>query len=235
MKKKNAEWRRLLAYLYCLCALVVYYLGYHSNFSPIRDTYGLSNGRIDKVVFYDFFGMVDYCYIKLINGLFYYLGEKVSVITGFHIACGFLSFLFLFFAFKKFHRPYLTYTIPSLFVAVPFLICDMIDYDGFILLAFAICFLFYLVVLVILAITKIDMKPQSEETHFETLTERELKESQKPKTIVNDKGETIKLLANPLPGPKKHVKKTLDYDLDVSDDKMFYDVDREDFGDYELK
>ena len=69
----------------------------------------------------------------------------------------------------------------------------------------------------------------------ETLSERELRQSQEPKTIVNDKGETITLLANPLPLPKKHVKKTLDYDFDVPENQMFYDREGFDYEDYDIR
>ena len=69
----------------------------------------------------------------------------------------------------------------------------------------------------------------------ETLSERERRQSQEPRTNVNDKGETITLLANPLPGPKKHVPRTLDYDLDVPESQMFYDRDGFDFDDYDIR
>ena len=47
----------------------------------------------------------------------------------------------------------------------------------------------------------------------------------------------IKLLDNPLPGPKKHVSKTLDYDLkdvDLVDVSMEYDVEISDDDDFDI-
>lgn len=35
----------------------------------------------------------------------------------------------------------------------------------------------------------------------------------------------IKFIENPLPGPKPHVKKQMNYDYEVPEDKMHYDIE----------
>lgn len=45
----------------------------------------------------------------------------------------------------------------------------------------------------------------------------------------------VKLIHNPLPGPKPHVKRNLSYEYDVPADKMHYDIENPDkmYYDYE--
>ena len=115
-----------------------------------------------------------------------------------------------------------------------FLMAQFMNYDGWVLVAFFICLLFYLVICLFFVVFKLDYGPEVSLMR-ETLSERERRQSQEPKTIVNDKGETITLLANPLPGPKKHVKRTLDYDFEVPESQMFYDRDGFAYDDYDVR
>lgn len=45
----------------------------------------------------------------------------------------------------------------------------------------------------------------------------------------------IRFIQNPLPGPKKHVPRQLEYDIDVPDDQLFYDIDVLDTDDFDLE
>ncbi len=36
----------------------------------------------------------------------------------------------------------------------------------------------------------------------------------------------IKFIENPLPGPKPHVKKEMNYDYEVAADKMYFDIEK---------
>lgn len=231
MKKGNAK-KKLILITYFLAVFVVCAAGYGSLFSPLRDTYGLSEGIIALPVFHDFFGMIDYCYISLVNNLYLYLGEKVAVIIGLHVVLTYISFLFMFHAIKRFYKPVLTYVVPFLVVLLPFFVAQMLSYDAFVLLLLFATVLFYLIVRIIFVIAHLDYNPENVSLMTESLSERELRESRKPKTIINDKGETIQLLANPLPGPKKHVKRTMDYDYQIPPGKMFYDIDGESVKDW---
>ena len=145
------------------------------------------------------------------------------VITGLHIGLGFVSFLFLFFAVRHMKSSVYRYGIPLLYVLSSFLWIPYLPEDGWILIAVAATLLFLVLINLFFALFRSRLE-KPEPTVTETLAQREKRERQAPKTIVNEKGETIRLLANPLPGPKKHVKKTLDYDLDVPEDLMHYDV-----------
>lgn len=46
--------------------------------------------------------------------------------------------------------------------------------------------------------------------------------------------EKPRFIENPLPLPKKHVKKTLGYGKEVPDDKMFFDIDTSDLDDFDI-
>lgn len=45
------------------------------------------------------------------------------------------------------------------------------------------------------------------------------------RSLQTDQNKDIKFIKNPLPGPKKHVRKEMDYDLDVPESRMHYDID----------
>lgn len=232
MKKGNVK-KKLILTTYFLAVFVVCAAGYGSFLNPLKDTYGLSKGMITLPVFHDFFGMMNYIYIWLINSLYLYLGEKVAVITGLHVVLTYISFLFLFSAMKKFYKPVLTYVVPFLIVLLPFFFCRMLFYDAFVLIFIFATVLFYLIIRMIFIIAHLNYDPDRASLITESLSERELKESRKPKTIINDKGETIQLLANPLPGPKKHVRRTMDYDFQIPPEKMFYDIDDDSIKDWQ--
>lgn len=112
-----------------------------------------------------------------------------------------------------------------------------------VLLLSAIIFYF-----LILIITKIIVKKACKNTMNEIEimdTVAEAKISEEPMTeettdelnVIIENKPVIKFLDNPLPGPKKHVSKTLDYDLkdeDLVDVSMEYDIDVSDDDDFDL-
>jgi hypothetical protein len=51
---------------------------------------------------------------------------------------------------------------------------------------------------------------------------------------INATAEPIAFLANPLPLPKKHVKKEMDYEYPVEEKDMKYDVEVDDSDDYDI-
>ena len=66
-------------------------------------------------------------------------------------------------------------------------------------------------------------------------TQEETKKEIEEKTREGREGEKIRLIDNPLPLPKKHVKKTMDYGIDVAEEQMKYDRDVRDDDDFDLK
>ena len=42
----------------------------------------------------------------------------------------------------------------------------------------------------------------------------------------NEEQKKVKFIENPLPGPKPHIKKEMNYDYEVPPDKMFFDNDQ---------
>lgn len=226
--------RRVIETAYCILAGFCYGALYQMLPAMlIKDSYGLSKGLGKPEVFTDFWQMVSTGYIHLVNGLYFYLGEKPQVLTGLHAVCCFVSFLFLFFAVREFYIPYITYGIPAIYVCVCMVLGLRLDYDAWILIALGASLLFYLIVHILLMLFQLSFDPQAP-VMTESLTEREKRERQAPKTIINAKGETVTLLANPLPGPKKHIKRTLDYDYEVPEGQMFYEIEDSGFDDYDV-
>lgn len=45
----------------------------------------------------------------------------------------------------------------------------------------------------------------------------------------------VRLIPNPLPGPKKHVKKTMDFDVIPGENEMFFDVEIQNDDDFDIK
>lgn len=231
--RKDRRRRLVTEIAYCVAAFAIYAVLYHLLPVMIKDSYGLSKGTGEIKGFTDFWEMTGVGYIRITNGLYYYLGEKREVVTYFHIVCSFLSFLFVFFGARKLYTPYLTYGFPLVFLCAETGVGILVRYDAWILLLFGVSLLFYLVIHLLLALLSVSYEPETL-IMTESLSEREKRESQAPKTIVNDRGETITLLVNPLPGPKKHVKRTLGYDLDVPEEQMFYDHEGGDGDDYDV-
>lgn len=48
-------------------------------------------------------------------------------------------------------------------------------------------------------------------------------------------GEKVRLIENPLPLPRKHVKKAMDYKIDVSEEQMKYDREVPENDDFDLQ
>lgn len=61
---------------------------------------------------------------------------------------------------------------------------------------------------------------------METLVEK--------KVLDLEKTETVKLIENPLPLPKKHEKREMDYQYQVAEDKMRFDVEVPDGDDFDI-
>lgn len=55
------------------------------------------------------------------------------------------------------------------------------------------------------------------------------------KTVQSEKTETVKLIENPLPLPKKHERREMDYQYQVTEDKMKFDVEVSDGDDFDIK
>ena len=66
---------------------------------------------------------------------------------------------------------------------------------------------------------------------FETLAEEEIIIEEEPAPIAKPR---VELIENPLPGPKPHVKKNLDYGFEPSEGDMKYDYDVKDDDDFDI-
>lgn len=60
-------------------------------------------------------------------------------------------------------------------------------------------------------------------------TQEEIKEE------IQEAGGKVRLIENPLPLPRKHVKKTMDYKIDITEEQMKYDVEVKENDDFDLQ
>lgn len=70
---------------------------------------------------------------------------------------------------------------------------------------------------------------------IQTETREESKKEIKEEIQEGREEEKIRLIENPLPLPKKHVKKTMDYRIDVTEEQMKYDMEVREDDDFDLK
>lgn len=78
-----------------------------------------------------------------------------------------------------------------------------------------------------------ELTAEKDDTDSKMQVKKELEEIELPEDI---KAETpkVRLLENPLPLPKKHVKKTMEYKVEPSEEQMHYDVDVKEDDDFDL-
>lgn len=86
------------------------------------------------------------------------------------------------------------------------------------------------------AVSETEVKKVSMSVEEKTVKSEEVKTvgSEKIKTIESEKTETVKLIENPLPLPKKHEKREMDYRYPVTEDKMKFDVEVSDDDDFDI-
>lgn len=67
---------------------------------------------------------------------------------------------------------------------------------------------------------RFDLDDDSEDWHFPDELHGEEKQTENPDFFVAPDGRKVKYLENPLPGPKKHVSRQLDFDIEINMDDM---------------
>ncbi len=65
--------------------------------------------------------------------------------------------------------------------------------------------------------------------------EKQEPEKQEPEKHETEKHEKPRFIENPLPLPKKHVKKEMDYQYEIADDKMKYDIEVDENDDFDIR
>ncbi|MCM1162513.1 MAG: hypothetical protein NC412_15010 [Roseburia sp.] len=103
---------------------------YHSPFSYFNDSYGLLKGPKEHIVIQNFISILDFVYIKSINCLYLFLGEKPEVMTGYHIFLRMVNSLLLFFSIEKIKKPVLSLIFTLAYGIYPFVIYEIYNYDG---------------------------------------------------------------------------------------------------------
>lgn len=125
---------------------------YHSPFSYFNDSYGLLKGPKEHIVIQNFISILDFVYIKSINCLYLFLGEKPEVMTGYHIFLRMVNSLLLFFSIEKIKKPVLSVIFTLAYGIYPFVIYEIYNYDGILIGEFFCLLLLFFVSSVIQAV-----------------------------------------------------------------------------------
>lgn len=267
----------------------MFYFLYHSPFSYFNNSYGLLNGPKDKIVVVNAIDILDYIYIQSIHILYLFLGEKSSVIIGFHILVRMINCLFVFLCFYKRERMYPAAIVTGIYAVFPFLLHSFYKLDGILIAEFFVTVLLFVVVTIVKAVLqrsrekKQEYKPvevfvqtetnyltgegikdmektennNSDGLNFLNISDDEIRrnamiaagllpaESPKPVAAepkINIEKEELpkpnlshtQFIENPLPVPKRHVKKEMDYEYQVPEDKMHYDIEEPEKNYYDI-
>ena len=299
---------RIVFFLVLFCA---FFGLYHSPFSYFNDSYGLLKGPKEQIIVRNLMGVWDFVYIKSINCLYLFFGEKPGVMIGYHIFLRMINCLLLFFSIEKVGKPVLSGVFTLVYGMYPFVIYELYNYDGILIAEFFCLLLLFLVSSIIkavinaivakrrqnypesgksLQVEKIGEQMKQKETisgkmekeevikerdgipNFLELTDEEIrrnamiaagllsgeeekplfrksvnkqpaaaepmKETEASKGTEGAKQQDVKLeqpnmthtqfIENPLPVPKRHVKKEMDYEYQVPEEQMHYDIEEPD-------
>ncbi len=82
-------------------------------------------------------------------------------------------------------------------------------------------------------IGEVKREPEKQEPEKQE-PEKQEPEKQEPEKHEPEKKEKPRFIENPLPLPKRHVKKEMDYQYEVTDDKMKYDIEVDENDDFDI-
>ena len=140
---------RIVFFLVLFCA---FFGLYHSPFSYFNDSYGLLRGPKEQIIVRNLMGVWDFVYIKSINCLYLFLGEKQGVMIGYHIVLRMINCLLLFVSIEKVGKPVLSGVFTLAYGIYPFVIYELYNYDGILIAEFFCLLLLFLVSSIIKAV-----------------------------------------------------------------------------------
>lgn len=181
-------------------------------------------------------------YLYVLRGMFYLVGNHAAAVLWLQFALQFVGAFVLYRGLRKLIGRILAVLVYLAILILPCFFVPIAKVQPLLLVFFAGTLVIYLLSAIIEKLknkkkesTQETSKEVSEETLKATLKEEvndgavTKKEVEKPK---------VKLLENPLPGPKKHVSKVLDYDLKLERmPRVFqrYDIKVSDEDDFDIK
>lgn len=208
--------------------IIVYFLGllsfflflYQSEYTCFHDSYGLLKGSKEHIVIQNFWDVLDFIFITSVNGLYMFLGEKAAVVLGYQIAVRMLGCLLLFAGLSLLSKKLIAFILTTVYAIIPLLFFKQYTYDGMLILEFIIFVCIFLCGILVTIIKRINNKKKSvpEEKNMLAVEREEGREN-------TNKGQVhTQFIENPLPVPKRHVRKEMTYDIEVPADKMNYDI-----------
>lgn len=264
-------------FLFCMFCVL-----YKSPFSYLNDNYGLFKGPKERIVVENIVGVLDFIYIRSINFLYLFLGEKPGVIIGYHIFIRMVCCVLLFFAIGKAKKRYPACMVTFIYGILPFVLYGIYNYDGILIGELFVAFFLFVIASIIKAVlskgsrkkqqaakeNEIPVQPQGMDMagediintikkktdndygkkeegnlavpNFLEISDEEIRrnamiaagllseeEEKKEKEQTRGTAHT-QFIENPLPVPKKHVKKEMDYEYQVPEEKMHFDIEEPD-------
>lgn len=147
--KKRKAFGIVMRIVFFLVLFFAFFGLYHSPFSYFNDSYGLLKGPKEQSIVRDLIGVWDFVYIKSINCLYLFLGEKPGVVIGYHIFLRMVNCLLLFFSIEKAGKPVISGFFTLIYGIYPFVIYEYYNYDGALIGEFFCLLLLFLVSFII--------------------------------------------------------------------------------------
>lgn len=214
--------------------IIVYFLGllsfflflYQSEYTCFHDSYGLLKGSKEHIVIQNFWDVLDFIFITSVNGLYMFLGEKAAVVLGYQIAVRMIGCLLLFAGLSLLSKKLIAFILTSVYAIIPLLFFEQYIYDGMLILEFIIFVCIFLCGILVTIIKRKNKKNNQNHIKKSVPEDKNMLAVDKEEKIENDYKEEshTQFIKNPLPVPKRHVRKEMTYDIEVSADKMDYDI-----------
>ncbi len=208
--------------------IIVYFLGllsfflylYQSEYTCFHDSYGLLKGSKEHIVIQNFWDVLDFIFITSVNGLYMFLGEKTAVVLGYQIAVRIIGCLLLFAGLSMLSKKLIAFILTSVYAVIPLLFFEQYIYDGMLILEFII---FVCIFICGILVTIIKRKNNINKSTPEDINMLAAESEDKIENAHKEQSHT-QFIKNPLPVPKRHVRKEMTYDIEVPADKMNYDI-----------
>ena len=185
-------------------------------------------------------------FMFIIRAIFYVVGNHAVAVLWLQFTLHFIGSFLIYRGVRKLFGRVLAVIFYAVALFVPFFLIPVQEVWPFWIVFAGAAFALYLIALIVSACRRRDKDPKENKKQKEKTEQKpEMKQATRPDAKQEINQETkpedspkVKLLDNPLPGPKKHVSKVLDYDLQLERmPRVFqrYDIKVSDDDDFDIK
>jgi len=176
----------------------------------------------------------EFLYLHLLRLLFVVFGNKFIVAVWLQILLQVGAGAFLYLALRKIIRVIPAMIMLGVMMLTPMIINRAVILSPENLFLFLISFAIYLLVIILCKMLKFTKKKTKVESAWEDGTLEAQLEAMSVEVIDMDESPKVQFIENPLPLPKKHVKKVLDFDRELEDGQDDFDIEVDENDDYDI-